>query len=515
VQRGSVMDMPVYPGDPLTPNVGATKDAKRLERQEAITIMKIPVLPISYEDALPLLQSLGGPVVPPGWRGALPITYHTGPGKDKVHLQLAFNWDLKPLYNVIATLPGSQFPDEWVIRGNHHDGWVNGAADPISGMVAELEEARVIGEMVKKGYRNKRTLIYCAWDGEEPALLGSTEWVEDHATELQQKAVAYINSDGNSRGFIGAGGSHALEPFFNEVIRDVIDPQTHVPINERLYAKTLTEAPEANRSKMIGNKSMKLAALGAGSDYSPFLQHLGISSMNLGFGGEGNGGEYHSVFDSYDAFTRFKDPGFQYGVALSKTAGRVMMRLANADVLPVDFNSFYKTVADYVTEIKTMTDNMRTQTDLENRMVKEKLFDLAHDPTKPYRASVAREAVPYLNFSDLDNALVQLKSSAEEFQKLYANATRLTPEKQQQLNAILYRSERSLLQQKGLPRRSWYRHQVYAPGYYTGYGVKTLPGMREGIEERNWKEARESIETVTQTLQAFIQQVNAANALLK
>ena len=515
VQRGSVMDMPVYPGDPLTPNVGATKEAKRLDRQEAITIMKIPVLPISYEDALPLLQSLGGPLVPAGWRGALPITYHTGPGKDKVHLQLAFNWDLKPLYNVIATLPGSQFPNEWVIRGNHHDGWVNGAADPISGMVAEMEEARVIGEMVKKGYRNKRTLIYCAWDGEEPALLGSTEWVEDHATELQQKTVAYINSDGNSRGFIGAGGSHALEPFFNEVIHDVIDPQTQVPVNERLYAKTLIETPEANRSKMIGNKNMKLAALGAGSDYSPFLQHLGISSMNLGFGGEGSGGEYHSVFDSYDAFIRFKDPGFQYGVALSKTAGRVMMRLANADVLPVDFNSFYKTVADYVTEIKTMADNMRSQTDIQNRMIKEKLFDLAQDPTKPYRAPAAKEAVPYLNFSDLDNALVQLKSSAEEFQRLYANATRLTPEKQLQLNVILYRSERSLVQQKGLPRRPWYRHQVYAPGYYTGYGVKTLPGMREGIEERNWQEAQESIETVTQTLQAFTQQVNAANALLK
>jgi N-acetylated-alpha-linked acidic dipeptidase len=299
------------------------------------------------------------------------------------------------------------------------------------------------------------------------------------------------------------------------VIHDVIDPQTQVPVNERLYAKTLIEAPEANRSKIIGNKSMKLAALGAGSDYSPFLQHLGISSMNLGFGGEGNGGEYHSIFDSYDLFTRFKDPGFQYGVALSKTAGRVMMRLANADVLPVDFNSFYKTVADYVTEIKTMADNMRTQTDMQNRMIKEKLFDLAQDPTKPYRAPAAKEEVPFLNFSDLDNALVQLKSSAEEFQKLYANATRLTSEKQQQLNAILYRSERSLIQQKGLPRRPWYRHQVYAPGYYTGYGVKTLPGMREGIEERHWQEAQESIETITQTLQAFTQQVNAANALLK
>lgn len=515
VQRGSVMDMPVYPGDPLTPGIGATKDAKRLEQKDATTIMKIPVLPISYEDALPLLQSLGGPVVPASWRGALPITYHAGPSKEKVHLQLSFSWDLKPLYNVIATLPGSQFPDEWVIRGNHHDGWVNGAADPISGLVAEMEEARAIGELVKKGYRNKRTLVYCAWDGEEPALLGSTEWVEDHASELQQKAVAYINSDGNSRGFINAGGSHALEPFFNEVVRDVIDPQTGVAINERLYARTITESPEANRAKIIGNKNVKLSALGSGSDYTPFLQHLGITSLNLGFGGEGSGGEYHSIYDSYDLFTRFKDPGFHYGVALSKTAGRVTLRLANAEVLPVDFNSFYKTVADYAADIKTLADNMRSQTEIQNRLIKEKLYDLARDQTKTYRAPEVKEAVPFLNFSDLDNTLAQLKTSVEEFQKLYTSATRLPVEKQQQLNTILYQSERSLLHEKGLPRRSWYRHQVYAPGYYTGYGVKTLPGIREGVEERNWQEAKESIETATRTLQLYNKQVNAAIALLK
>ncbi len=363
VQRGSVMDMPVYPGDPLTPGIGATKDAKRLDRKDAITIMKIPVLPISYEDALPLLQSLGGAVVPAAWRGSLPITYHVGPSKDKVHLNLQFNWDLKPLYNVIAKLPGTELPDEWIIRGNHHDGWVNGAEDPISGMVAELEEARVIGEMVKKGFKLKRTLVYCAWDGEEPALLGSTEWAEDHQEELKKKAVAYINSDGNSRGFIGAGGSHTLEPFFNEIADAVIDPQTGVTIKERRYAANMVNADKAARAKMMGNKNIKLSALGAGSDWSGFLQFLGIASLNLGFGGEGNGGQYHSIYDSYDYFTRFIDPGFQYGVALSKTAGRTTMRLANADVLPIDFSSFQKTVADYVSELKTLADNMRAETE--------------------------------------------------------------------------------------------------------------------------------------------------------
>ena len=503
VQRGSVMDMPVYPGDPLTPNVGATANAKRLDRKDAITIMKIPVLPISYEDALPLLSALGGEVVPAKWRGGLPITYHVGPSKDKVHLQLAFNWDIKPVNNVIAKMVGSEYPDEWVIRGNHHDGWVNGAGDPVSGLVAELEEARAIGELAKKGFKPKRTLIYCAWDGEEPSLLGSTEWVEDHQVELTQKAVAYINSDGNERGFIGASGSHTLETFFNEITEGVIDPQTGVTIKERRYAHTLVEADNNARVKLLGNKYIKLSALGAGSDYSPFFQHLGIASMNLGFGGESNDGQYHSIYDSYDLFKRFKDPGFKYGVALSKTAGRVMMRLANADALPIDFNTFYKTVNDYASDVKTLLDNTRSETETENKMIKEKLFDYAKDPTKQYKSPIAKDIVPFLNFSPLDNALAALKVSADDFQKQFSKAPQLPADKQQKLNAILYKAERSLLQEKGLPRRAWYRHQIYAPGYYTGYGVKTLPGIREGIEERHWKEAQDHIDIVAKTIESY------------
>ena len=514
VQRGSVMDMPVYPGDPLTPGIGATKNAKRLDIKDATTIMKIPVLPISYEDALPLLQSLSGPVVPAAWRGSLPITYHVGPSKDKVHMKLQFNWDLKPLYNVIAKLPGTELPDEWIIRGNHHDGWVNGAADPISGMVAEMEEARVIGEMVKKGFKLKRTLVYCAWDGEEPALLGSTEWAEDHQEELRKKAVAYINSDGNSRGFVGAGGSHTLEPFFNEIADAVIDPQTGVSIKERRYANAVVNADKAARAKMLGNKNIKLSALGAGSDWSGFLQFLGIASLNLGFGGEGSGGEYHSIYDSYDHFTRFKDPGFQYGIALSKTAGRTMMRLANADILPIDFPSFQKTVADYVTELKTLADNMRTETETENKLINDKLYDLAKDPKKNIAAPKQKGAVPFLNFSSLENAMVQLKTSAEEFQKQYGSGTQLPMEKQKELNEILFRVERSLIAEKGLPRRSWYKHQVYAPGFYTGYGVKTLPGIREGIEERNWKEAQENIEIVSKTIEVYTKEIQKASNVI-
>ena len=515
VQRGSVMDMPVAPGDPLTPFIGATADAKRLDRKDAITIMKIPVLPISYEDALPLLKSLGGAVVPASWRGGLPITYHVGPSKDKVHLQLAFNWDLKPVNDVIAKIVGSDFPDEWVIRGNHHDGWVNGAADPVSGLVSELEEARAIGELVKKGFKPKRTLMYCAWDGEEPSLLGSTEWVEDHQVELKQKAVAYINTDGNSRGFIEASGSHTFETFFNEIANDVIDPQTGVSIKERKYAKEVIDAGKNERAKLLDNKYIKLEALGAGSDYSPFNQYLGIASIDLGFGGESRGGEYHSIYDSYDNFTRFKDPGFQYGIALSKTAGRMMLRLADADVLPIDFTTFSKTVNEYATEVKTLLENTRNETDTNNKLIKDNLFDLARDPTKVYKSPTAKDKVPYLNFSSLDNALSELKTSAEEFQKLYEKATLLAPDKLAQLNTVLYKVERSLIYEQGLPRRAWYKHQIYAPGYYTGYGVKTLPGIREGIEERHWQETQERIEIVTQTIKNYTAEVLKAMSLVK
>ncbi|HYM95263.1 MAG TPA: transferrin receptor-like dimerization domain-containing protein, partial [Chitinophagaceae bacterium] len=514
VQRGSVMDMPVYPGDPLTPDVGATKDAKRLAIKDAITIMKIPVLPISYDDAQPLLELLKGQVVPPSWRGGLAITYHVGPSVEKVHLKLEFNWDLKQLYDVIAKMPGSELPDEWVIRGNHHDGWVNGASDPLSGMVAELEEARAISELAKKGYKPKRTIVFCAWDGEEPALLGSTEWSEDHQQELKEKAVIYINSDGNGRGFIGASGSDTLELFFNEVADDVTDPQTGVSIKERRYARTVVQADPANRSKLLGNKNIKLGALGAGSDYSGFLQHLGIASMNLGFGGEDPAGDYHSIYDSYDLFTRFKDPGFQYGVALTKTAGRVTMRMADADVLPIDFSSFYKTVNEYVTEVKTLLDNTRSQTETENTMIKEKLFDLAKDPKKVYNAPPMKGTVPFLNFSSLENAMVQLKNASDEFEKLYNKATQLSADKENQLNVILYKAERSLIYPDGLPRRSWYKHEIYAPGYYTGYGVKTLPAIREAIEQRNWKEAQESIEIVSKTMEAYTQQVLQATNVI-
>ncbi len=494
VQRGSILDMPIYPGDPLTPGIGATKDAKRLDRSQVSTILKIPVLPISYHDAEPLLRALDGPVAPEDWRGALPFTYHIGPGKAKVHLKVAFNWDIKPINDVIAKLPGSQYPDEWVIRGNHHDGWVNGASDPISGQAAMLEEARSIGELVKSGWRPKRTLVYCAWDGEEPGLLGSTEWVEYHAAELQQKAVVYINSDENGRGFLGVEGSHALEPFMNEVAKDITDPETHISIVDRRRARELVSAADGGRlrKEQWQRKTITIGALGSGSDYSAFLQHIGIPSFNIGFGGESPGGEYHSIYDSYDDYHRFKDPDSKYGVTLAETAGHTALRMADAGLLPFDFRSLYKTINGYAADLIAQTDQLRESTAFANMVLKENDYAFAKDPTVTLLPPPAKDEVPYLDFSPLQNALGALEKAAEQLADTLAKA-KLPDARQDTINQSLYRAEQQLLSDNGLPRRGWYRHAIYAPGFYTGYGVKTLPGIREAIEQRNWKEAQEQI----------------------
>jgi len=494
-QRGSVMDMVIYPGDPLTPGVGAIGDAKRLDRKDATNLLKIPVIPISYHDAQPLLAALEGPVAPESWRGALPLTYHIGPGAAKVHLKMESEWKMVPAYNVIAKIKGSQYPDQWVIRGNHHDAWVHGANDPISGIASMLEEAKAIGEMVKNGYRPKRTLVFAAWDAEEPSLMGSTEWVEDHQEELKQKAVIYINTDGSGRGFLGAGGSHGLETLIDEIAKDVKDPQTNVSIYDRLKARQVTNAgTDKVKKDNMAKKSMTLAALGSGSDYSAFLQHAGIPSLNIGFGGEDEGGSYHTIYDSYDHYSRFGDPGFKYGVALAQTIGRAVLRMADAEVLPFNFKNLHKTVSTYVTELQTLTDQMRESTLVRNEVIKGNNYKLAADPNDFFKEPVAKEEVPYIDFSPLQNALRTLELSttslAERVAKLPAGSD------QSALNKKLYQAEQILLTDTGLPRRGWYKHSLYAPGFYTGYGVKTIPGVREAIEERNWKEAQEQISVV-------------------
>ncbi len=513
-QRGSVLDMPIYPGDPLTPGIGATADAKRIDKSTATNLLKIPVLPISYKDAEPLLRALGGPVPPDAWKGALPFTYHVGPGPAKIHLKLSFDWKMVDCHNVIAKIKGSEYPDEWVVRGNHHDGWVNGAADPISGMVAVMEEARALSELMKTGWKPKRTIIFCGWDGEEPGLIGSTEWAEHHAAELQQKAVAYINSDGNGRGFFDAGGSHTLEKMVNEAAKEVIDPQTGVNVLERRKSVEAFNASGTKAKKEILNRaSYPIDALGSGSDFTPFIQHLGVPSLNIGYGGEDGGGEYHSIYDSYDLYTRFKDPKFEYGVALAKTAGRITMRLANADVLPFDFKAFHKTVNGYMTEVMTLLDNTRETTEVENQMVAEKRYTQAVDPNDKYIVPSTKDAVPFLNFSSLQNAVSSLEKAATQYADLAA-ANPAPNTNIVNLNKLLYQAEQKLLIDGGLPSRPWFKHSIYAPGLYTGYGVKTLPGIREAIEQRDWKQAQDQIENAAKALTAYTEQINAASKIL-
>ncbi|MFV1988100.1 MAG: transferrin receptor-like dimerization domain-containing protein [Gemmatimonadota bacterium] len=521
VQRGSVSDMPLFPGDPLTPGVGATEDAERLSLEEAPTLMKIPVLPISYADALPLLEALEGPVAPTSWRGALPITYHIGPGPARVRVHLEFDWGLETAYDVIATLPGSEFPDEWVLRGNHRDGWAMGAADPISGHVSMMEEARAIGELARSGQPPRRTIIYASWDAEEPGLIGSTEWAEHHADELRQKAVAYINTDGTGRGFLGMGGSHTLQTFINQIARSVEDPQTGVSVWDRL---------QANRAVGGGREpgdtsDIDIRPLGSGSDYTPFLQHLGIASLNLGFGGESGGGSYHSQFDSFDHYTRFGDPGFEYGAALARVTARATLRLANADILPFRFGPFVANVKTYRDEVMELLETTRKETERRNALVAANAYSLSADPTRTYVAPDTQDDVPYLSFAPLQNAVARLAESAEAYDKaveaaLTTHSAADIPETDlaghmaivEAINAALIGTERAMTREDGLPRRSWFRHQIYAPGYYTGYGVKTLPGIREAIEQREWIEAAEQVPRVAETLERIADQIDEATA---
>ncbi len=481
VQRGSVMDMPIHPGDPLTPGVGATKDAKRLTREEAKTILKIPVLPISYADALPLLKNLSGATVPEAWRGALPITYHVGPGPAVVHLKATFDWKIVTLYNVIAKMPGSAHPDQWIIRGNHHDAWVNGASDPVSGMAVVLEEARALGELYKQGWRPQRTLVYCAWDGEEQGLLGSTEWVEHHADELRQKAVVYINSDATGKGVLGVGGSHTLEHFVNDVARSINDSKGKQSLWEAMSERRSAQArTDEERRAARQRADLRISALGSGSDYTAFIDHLGVASLNIGMGGEGGGGVYHSIYDSFAWYTRFSDTTFEYGQTLAQVGGTMVMRLADAQLLPFEFTNLAETIDGYVDE-------------------------------------VARLPHPNVNLEPLRKAANALRASADGYDRALRDATRsgsLNAAQHKTLNALLYQSERKLLSSAGLPRRDWFKHQIYAPGFYTGYGVKTLPGVREALEEKKWDEANAQVKVISATLNAMAEHIdNAARQL--
>ncbi len=516
VQRGSVMDFAsASPGDPLTPGIGATPDAKRLPLNEAKSITKIPVLPISYGDAQPLLAALAGPMAPEEWRGSLPIPYHVGPGPAQVHLKVAFNWDIKPVYDVIAKIPGSVAPDEWIVRGNHHDAWVNGAEDPLSAQVSLLEEARALTLLLKQGWKPRRTIIYCAWDGEEPMLLGSTEWAETHADELRQHAAVYINSDGNGRGFLNMGGSHSLEQFINGIARDIEDPESKMTVWQRAQLSKIAKAKSADdpnddatesRKELRQRADLRIDALGSGTDYTAFLDHLGIATLDLGFGDEDEGGIYHSIYDDFYWYTHFSDTDFVYGRALAQTVGTSVMRLADAEVLPFDFVNLADTVEMYTRNLQKLLADKQEEIGERNRELEEGMFQATFDPRRPTVAPAREDVPPHLNFAPMENAVDALTRSAKHYQQALSQKQASLEEdavaaKLGALNRALIESERRLTNAEGLPRRPWYKHLLYAPGVYTGYGVKTVPGVREGIEQKRYAEAEQEIVRVSKALE--------------
>jgi N-acetylated-alpha-linked acidic dipeptidase len=515
VQRGSVMDFPhAYPGDPLTPGVGATENAKRLDIKDAKNIAPIPTLPISYSDAQPLLAALTGPLAPETWRGALPITYHVGPGAAQAHLAVTFDWKLRPVYDVIGKIAGSTEADEWVVRGNHHDAWVNGAEDPVSGQMALLEEARALGELKKQGWQPKRTIIYAAWDGEEPMLLGSTEWAETHATELQQHAVAYINTDGNGRGYLLAEGAHSLEAMINGVARDVQDPESGVTVWKRAQAKQISDAKDSEaRARVRDRVDLQLEPLGSGTDYTVFEHHLGVASLNLGFGGEDDGGIYHSIYDDFYWYTHFSDTDFVYGKALAQTVGLGVMRLADADILPYRFSNLSNAVHDYLKEVQDLLKQKQEQVKEQNRELEEGVFAAINDPRRPKVAPMQETVPPYINFAPLQNAVDALAKSGEHYNKALATALKGTPDpaKLATLNGRLLTAERLLLNDGGLPTRPYYKHMLYAPGLYTGYAPKTVSGIRESIELKDYQLAEEEVPKVAKAVSdeaAFVEQIS-------
>jgi N-acetylated-alpha-linked acidic dipeptidase len=521
VQRGSVLNTPLFPGDPLTPGVGHTRDAKRLDRANAPTLPTIPVQPLSWADAQPLLAAIGGRAAPADWVGGLPITYHIGPGPARVHLKLRSDWRLVPIHDVIARIPGATAPDEWIVRGNHHDAWVNGAEDPVSGAVVLLEEARAYGALLKQGWRPRRTIVLALWDGEEQSLLGSTEWGETYADELRRGAVAYLNTDGNGRGRLNVEGSPALTRLISEVTREIDDPETRLSVWKRSHLGEIAGARNADRRKEARDRTDLLVdPMGSGSDYAVFYHHLGVPSLNLGFGGEDDGGIYHSIYDTFHWYTTFSDTNFVYGRALAQTVGLATMRLASAEVLPYEFSRLSDRVSANLKDVQELQTTTRDSIEEQNRQVEESTFVAMNDPRHPIAIPGREEVPPFLNFAPLQNGVTRLKSATSRFEVVYGTAFQAgapAPDSAatERLNALLLRAERSLAPEEGLPRRPWYRQLMSAPGWLTGYSAKTMPGVREGIEAKRWDEAEQQAAVLARALEAEAAALDSASVILE
>jgi N-acetylated-alpha-linked acidic dipeptidase len=423
---------------------------------------------------------------------------------------------------VLGRIPGGDAADEWIVRGNHHDAWVNGAEDPISGLVALLEEARAMGALARQGWKPRRTIVFAAWDGEEQGLLGSTEWAEQHGEELRKHAAVYINTDGNDRGFFGAAGSHTLEQAVNDAARDVTDPETGLSVWKRAQLQQIATGTDSTRREARDRPDLRIGALGSGSDFTPFLQHLGIASLNLGFGGEepGSDGVYHSIYDSFAWYTRFADTGFTYNRALSQVAGTLVMRLAGADILPFRASGLAETVVGYIGQVKALAATRRDSILERNRQISEGVYTAISDPRQPLVPPAREAEPPFLNFAPLENAGARLRGSALRYEAAYdslaaGDGASLEKPAARSVSVVMAQLERALLQEDGLPGRPWYRHYVHAPGLYTGYSVKTLPAVREAIEQGSWDAVDTQVTRTTAVLEKAASLIDSAATSLE
>jgi N-acetylated-alpha-linked acidic dipeptidase len=464
-QRGSVQYLFDYPGDPLTPGRPAIPGVPRLKPEEATDLTRLPVQPIAYDVARTILSQLKGPLRPRGFQGGLPFAYHLGGTNDvKVRLKTDNDYKIRKIWNVVARIDGNEEKDRWVILGNHRDAWVFGAVDPNSGTSAMLEVGRGFGQLLKQGWKPRRTIILCSWDAEEYGLVGSTEWVEELATELKENAVAYLNLDAAVSGVhFGASSVPSLWKLMRAAARDVKDPKTGKSVYQQWQDRARENRPEDEEN----TREARIGALGSGSDYTPFLQHLGIASTDMGFSGDY--GVYHSAYDSFYWMDHFGDPGFHYHVAAAQMWGTLAMRLAEADGLQFDYTDYAAQVREFFNEA--------------------------------LRIANRRNLASGLNDKAMMGAIEDFAKEAERVERSRQDAIRTSDRARlSRINDALVQAERQFIDPRGLRGRAWYKHQIYAPGFYTGYAAQPLTDFRQALEDRNSTNAKESLERIIEAI---------------
>jgi N-acetylated-alpha-linked acidic dipeptidase len=477
-QRGSVQFLFVYPGDPLTPGVPAIPGTPRLKKEEAANLPHIPVQPIAYGDARLLLQPLRGPLRPKGFQGGLPFPYHAGGTNDvRVHLKTDIEFVTKTIWNVITQIEGAVEKNRWVVLGNHRDAWVFGAVDPNSGTTAMIELGRGLGQLLKSGWKPRRSIILCSWDAEEQGLIGSTEWVEENAAELKERAVAYLNMDAAVSGpNFGASSVPSMWRLIRAAARDVRDPKSGKSVYEAWSERARQNAPDTDLYDDQGNEKPSLpppiGPLGSGSDYTPFLQHLGVPALDMGFGGDY--GVYHSAYDSFYWMSHFGDPTFQYHVAAAQIWGTIALRLANAGGLPLDYTDYASALRGFADETKRLANRKKLGNSFDAKSLLRAIDDFDDEAAKVEKRR--REEV-----LDVEKSL---REGVSEDPRAIGRLRRI--------NEALMQTERALIDDRGLRGRTWYKHQVYAPGFYTGYAALPFPDLRQAIEDGRAADANEA-----------------------